>query len=322
MTHQDDPHFPTHPGFQKEHRHPEQHRRGPLRPAWAVPVPTDADRLPPPAPLDLRGHPPREQPRPMLVGYHSFPHFSTLFHTKGPCASSSATCPSWTRVPPRPECPGSGQALGGHPHHLSRTALGQVAAGLCLGLVACLPLAAVVGDCAVAVGVTLLAGTLWTAAFLWTVVPMMTPPLESSRGFSCELLALPKPACSDQRVPCAGRQCLTLRAPSACHGLLWDDPHGCAADAVHGGPRQGVPHGWITPHGGGSAPWHGHLHGRDAPSQDNPRLRPGHLRGPWRSHPHGEARHLQPVKQGREGAFRTVWGKGLTSEMQRRREKK
>ena len=231
----------------------------------------------------------------------------------------------WTEEPgglPRPECPGSGQALGGHPHHLSRTALGQVAAGLCLGLVACLLLAAMVGDCAVAVGVTLLAGTLWTAAFLWTVVPMMTPPLESSRGFSCELLALPKPACSDQRVPCAGRQCLTLRAPSACHGLLWDDPHGCAADAVHGGPRQGVPHGWITPHGGGSAPWHGHLHGRDAPSQDNPRLRPGHLRGPWHPHPHGEACHLQPVKQGREGAFRTVWGKGLTSEMQRRREKK
>ena len=150
-------------------------------------------------------------------------------------------------MPPRPECPGSGQALGGRPRHLSWTALGQVAAGLCLGLVACLPLAAVVGDCAVAMGVTLLAGTLWTAAFLWTVVPMMTPPLESSCGFSCELLALPKPACSDQRIACAGRRCPKLRAPSACHGLLWDDPHGRAADAVHRGPRQGVPHGWITP---------------------------------------------------------------------------
>ena len=78
MTHQDDPHFPTHPGFQKEHGHPEQHGRGPLWPARAVPAPTGADRLRPPAPLDLRGHPPRGQPRPMLVGYHSYPHACVL----------------------------------------------------------------------------------------------------------------------------------------------------------------------------------------------------------------------------------------------------
>lgn len=231
-----------------------------------------------------------------------------------PCASSSATWPSWTRVPPRPECPGSGEALGGRPRHLSRTALGQVAAGLCLGLVACLPLAAVADDCAVAVGVALLAGTSRTAAFLWTVVPVTTPPLASLRGFSCERPALPKHACSDRRAARAGHQCPTLRAPSARHGLLWDDPCGRAADA-------GVPHRWVTLRGGGPAPWHGHLHGRDAPSQDHPRPRPGHLRGPWCPHPHGEALICSLCNKGLKGPQDSL-GKGLTSEVRRRRERK
>lgn len=41
-------------------------------------APTSADRLPLPAPLDLRGHPPRGQPRPTLVGYQPHPHARVL----------------------------------------------------------------------------------------------------------------------------------------------------------------------------------------------------------------------------------------------------
>ncbi|XP_004439278.1 PREDICTED: olfactory receptor 13H1-like [Ceratotherium simum simum] len=114
--------------------------------------------------------------------------------------------------------------------------LAQMAAGLYLGVVECLLLAAMAYDRCVAIVdplrysvhmrpqcCVLLAGTSWTAAFLLTVVIVLTMPLEFCghhviNHFSCEPLALLKLACSDLRFYeslMLGIGALTLLAPFA-----------------------------------------------------------------------------------------------------------
>lgn len=163
--------------------------------------------------------------------------------------------------------------------------MAQMATGLYLGVVECLLLAAMAYDCCVAIGdplrysmlmgsllCGLLTGTSWTEAFLLTVVPVLTMPLEFCgchviNHFLCEFMALLKLACSDLQFYeslMLGTSALTLLGSVCLHcSLLWQDPGGCAADEVHGGPGQGVLHVQLSPCSGGPFLWHSHLHLHD-----------------------------------------------------------